>query len=232
MIDFTTDTLYEAILGMVTHHSSELPCQRLNSFVTIGDKFDFDRDFMPAKKTNPYFFSRSKGKISYPVLAYSPLTPVLSKDKNGKYTKFCHRFEVGVLDQVKEHCTNCTPCEKRKEEQIFTDVQNLLRKHINELSSVNVYIAQPNDKVVIAPKKLMDAYVTAGTYTSYVLQQQETSILNTNFKLQNTQPDFRKIKIANQMLVGMFVTVTICEICSPHDVDYTVRKVSTQEECC
>lgn len=232
MTEFLLENLYQAIKNMVIASDAAQPCERLNSFVIINDKFDFEKDFVAGKKINPYYFSRASGKIAYPVLAFSEVSDILGDYKNEKFRKFCHRFEVGILDQVKEKCTNCKPCEKRKEDEVYRDTAKLLYNILNDVSSIKAWIAQPDDVEVFAPKTLMDAYVLSGAYTSYKEVPKLSSVMNFNFKERNTTIDFRKIKLQKSNLIGYFAIITFCEVCPPGSSAYKIREVTNQEDCC
>lgn len=232
MIQFTIDDFYTSILNIVKNSDTELPCEQFNSFVIINDKFDFDKDFVAGKKINPYFFSRSGNSISYPVVAISEVNDVVSDYKNSRYGKYCHRFEIGVLDRHIENCTNCKPCDKRKLEEIFRDSSKLLANLLTLISTINVYVAQPDAVLSFMPKPLIDAYVTSTQYTSYVEDVKYSNILKHNFSSKNPTIELRRIQLPKSKLVGMFAIITICEICHDDPMTFKVRNVSNAENCC
>lgn len=232
MTEFKIEDIYTALLAIVSNSNAEEPCHRINSLVVVGDKFDFDKDFVAARKINPFYFSRSGNSVAFPALVISEVVDNLSKYKNGRYGKFCHRFEFGILDQAKEKCTNCKPCDKRKDEELYRDTAKLLTNLINEISNIKSYVIKPTNEKVFMPKPLMDALIAAGKYQAASDSMQTSSIINRNFIDNNSSIDIKRIKLQRPNLIGMFAILTICEICYDEPMEYKVRELTDSEKNC
>lgn len=231
-MEFKLDDFLNATKALAMASDSEEPCERLNSFMIVGDKFDFENDYPAAKRKNPHIWSRSAAKVAYPSLVLSESADMMGQYKNENYSKFCHRFEIGVLDQPKENCIDCKPCDKRREQEIFRDTAKLLANVLNQISVMSSYIAQPGDVQVFATKGMMDAYVTATVYTSYKEDMKTGAAMKYNFRNRNATIDLRKIKLQKANLIGYFAIITVCDVCPQSDMSFKVRDNQPKEECC
>lgn len=210
-------------------HASE-QCKRINSFVVVDDKFDFGTDYVEKMQRSPYFFTRS-GKLEFPCLVISEFDDTLSVYKNDDYKRYTHNFEIGIIDKEFLNCTNCTPCQKRKAEQIQRDAKFLLRLILGEISRIKLYQTQPTNEYKYATQGVMESLITANKIDSYEYVTKESNALKQLWKTLNPQFRFRNWDNVPTMLTGAFTVANVSEICHTIDFEYQFKNITKNKVC-
>lgn len=217
---------------MLTMQKSEHECQRLNSFLVINSKFNFERDYLSAKNNSPYFFSRDDTKIMFPALVISITGDSLTNHKNYLYNTFCHSLEIGVVDQRIDNCKPpCKPCEKRNSEQVFIDAGNILRKTINTISNYKLYKVSKDaiESLVYGQQDIMDLKLANGIYDTISIVKNESNFFNIQFKQNNESINFTDHELPTMNLLSKFAQITICDICVDNELSFSYK---TYKGCC
>lgn len=218
---------------MVMHQKADDECHRLNSCVMIDDKFDFQNDYKTAKANSNFFFSIDDSRIVYPCETFSINSKGLSEHSDGSYKRYCHTMEVGIVDQMVKDCTNCTPCQQRKKEQILADTANLLRKLLNGLGKIALYEVTDGSGTYFSYEHpdIVEIKLSSSVYTLAKRVAKESQVLKRIWKERNASPSFIELEVPVMMLVGNFAVITICELCPENETEFSYKKYEPTEPC-
>lgn len=225
--------LINALKHVVMFNSSDEVCKMLNGFAVIDDTFDFDTDIIEARIEKQFYFSRDSTRMLYPMLAFSFNNKSLGHYSNDQYNDYCLSFALGVVDQMKDPCTNCTDCEKRGVQQIYLDSADLLKKVISTIPNLKYYktLKGVTEKYVVEHPDVMALLLSEGIYDSAVIQNAESSTIQNMFATKNENLSFIEMPLSKQRTVANYVTLTFCEPCTENEMTFTYKKYSGQS-CC
>lgn len=206
-------------------------CDRLNSFLMIDGRFNFEKDYLKAKDNAPYYFSRDEKKIMFPALAVSLVGTTQDDYKNSNYQMFCHTIDIGVVDQRIINCDNCKGCDARGIEQIYLDAANLLRKTINTISNYKLFKVTKDgvDSYLYGQEDVINLKLEEEVYDAVREITKETEIYNKRFSQKNQTLTLSDVERPVMNIYMKWTTITICEICTNEEQQFSYK---TFKGCC
>lgn len=233
MRDFTISDAINAAKQIVIYNSHDELCKRLNGFAIIDDQFDWDKDSIEAKAEKDFYFSRDKERMLYPALAFSFNNRGIGNFKGEKYNDYCTTVAIGIVDQKKEPCTNCDPCDQRGKEQIYIDAASLLKKVINSMAGIKLYrtVKDAVNGFLWTLPEIMQLLIDEGIYDSATISKPETSSYEMIYQNRNENLQFNDLPLTKQNTLAVWTSVTFCEFCTESEMTFTYKKYKGQE-CC
>lgn len=222
-----------ALKHVVMFNSADDVCYRLNSLVIIDDTFNWDTDSIEARAEPEFYFSRDKERILYPALALSFSNDTLSNYRGDKYNDRCFPIALGVVDQYRSDCTDCSPCDKRSKQQIYFDTGDLLEKVLNLISNFQLFktLKGATVKYAYSHQDIIDLLITQGIYDSATIEKSETSIMQNMWMNKNETLSLLDMPMSKQNTLAKYATINFCQFCNETEMNFTYKKYKGQE-CC